>query len=193
MTNKKNLKGNKVKNGEELNLNNDSEEQTTSIAVKIEDGDDCSERVYIIMTDENTEEVEHVYQSGEEEEEEGTQVIKSEVTSNSEEIENEQNGEDEEGEEVKDGPVKRRRGRPRSTKDPKAREFCCEHCGKTFKQLNVFRVHTRIHTGERPYQCELCGMSFNQIGTLKDHQKIHTGEKPVKDYIKKCNTSEINI
>lgn len=79
---------------------------------------------------------------------------------------------------MKDGPVKRKRGRPKSTKDPKAREFCCEHCGKTFKQLNVFRVHTRIHTGERPYQCELCGMSFNQIGTLKDHQKIHTGEKP---------------
>lgn len=169
MTNKKNLKGTKVKNGEELNLSNESEEQTASISLKIEDGD-C-ERVYIIMTDENTEEVEQVYQSGEEEE---VLVNKSEA-SNSEEVENEQNEE----EEVKDRPVKRRRGRPRSTKDPKAREFCCEHCGKTFKQLNVFRVHTRIHTGERPYQCELCGMSFNQIGTLKDHQKIHTGEKPV--------------
>jgi len=73
---------------------------------------------------------------------------------------------------------KRKRGRPPVKKDPRTREFCCEHCGKTFKQLNVFRVHTRIHTGERPYQCELCGMSFNQIGTLKDHQKIHTGERP---------------
>lgn len=90
-------------------------------------------------------------------------------------MENEENDE----EEVKDGPVKRKRGRPKSTKDPKAREFCCEHCGKTFKQLNVFRVHTRIHTGERPYQCELCGMSFNQIGTLKDHQKnSYWGEAP---------------
>lgn len=76
-------------------------------------------------------------------------------------------------------PVKKKRGRPKKIiTDPRAREFCCEHCGKTFKQQNVFRVHTRIHTGERPYQCERCGMSFNQIGTLKDHQKIHTGEKP---------------
>lgn len=45
---------------------------------------------------------------------------------------------------------KRKRGRPPVKKDPRTREFCCEHCGKTFKQLNVFRVHTRIHTGERP-------------------------------------------
>ena len=81
--------------------------------------------------------------------------------------------------EVEEAPAKKKRGRPKKTvTDPRGREFCCEHCGKTFKQLNVFRVHTRIHTGERPYQCELCGMSFNQIGTLKDHQKIHTGEKP---------------
>ncbi len=168
-----------VNRDEEMNLIKVSVEETTSDSTKIEETDGgefgSTEQVYIIMTDENTEEVEQVFQSGDDEEMNvNKNPLEETTTSNSEELE--QNCEEEA--EMEDVPVKRKRGRPKSNKDPKAREFCCEHCGKTFKQLNVFRVHTRIHTGERPYQCELCGMSFNQIGTLKDHQKIHTGEKP---------------
>lgn len=142
-----------------------TEELTESI--EIVGAEECGDQVFVIMTDE-TSPLDNADNSSSGENQESAQV-------NSNSDDQEEGGSRPAQDEA---PAKRKRGRPKSNKDPRAREFCCEHCGKTFKQLNVFRVHTRIHTGERPYQCELCGMSFNQIGTLKDHQKIHTGEKP---------------
>ena len=162
----------RMTNGTEISLPEDS-----GLMVGEENGQDASgmEKVYVIVRQGDDsiviqENENNAINDG---------VEQEDVDDDYSAVEPQDDDEDYKVEEEEEAPVKKKRGRPKKVlTDPRGREFCCEHCGKTFKQLNVFRVHTRIHTGERPYQCELCGMSFNQIGTLKDHQKIHTGEKP---------------
>ncbi|XP_049828104.1 zinc finger protein 540-like isoform X2 [Schistocerca gregaria] len=56
--------------------------------------------------------------------------------------------------------------------------FDCEVCGKRFIAVDPYRVHMRIHTGERPYECDVCGKTFRSSFTLKQHSALHKDEYP---------------
>ncbi|XP_071488425.1 uncharacterized protein [Diadema antillarum] len=47
--------------------------------------------------------------------------------------------------------------------------FVCQICGKACKTNRNLVIHTRIHTGERPYSCTICGFTFRQ----SHHRKAH--------------------
>ena len=53
--------------------------------------------------------------------------------------------------------------------------FCCEICGKWFKQKNDLKVHTITHSMDRPYPCKYaskgCKLRFKNSSNASKHQK----------------------
>nr|CAI5826998.1 unnamed protein product [Callosobruchus analis] len=45
----------------------------------------------------------------------------------------------------------------------------CEVCWKAFAHSTALKLHTRKHTGEKPFKCVLCVASFTQLPHLKKH------------------------
>ena len=58
------------------------------------------------------------------------------------------------------------------------RSDSCQYCAKSFTQRDKMVVHTRLHTGERPYVCDVCGKGFCESGNLKKHMRVHGKEPP---------------
>ncbi|KAM9632831.1 zinc finger and SCAN domain-containing protein 5C-like [Trichechus inunguis] len=58
------------------------------------------------------------------------------------------------------------------------RPFKCSSCGKCFIQPSDVRVHQRIHMVEKPLKCELCHKEFTHESTLHGHKRVHTNKRP---------------
>lgn len=55
--------------------------------------------------------------------------------------------------------------------------YVCEYCGRKFKRSTYLQLHTRRHTGEKPYQCNQCNKTFYTSHQLTVHTHLHSGDR----------------
>lgn len=79
------------------------------------------------------------------------------------------------------------------------RPFKCTHpqCKKSFKNMHALNVHSRTHSGAKPFRCKhsydgvVCLEAFAALSSLRIHERKHTGEKVTS--IEFCNFLHFNL
>lgn len=56
----------------------------------------------------------------------------------------------------------------------------CNICLLTFTTSRALKMHSRIHSGEKPYKCSQCHKAFARKDELHTHKYFHTGNSTYK-------------
>ncbi|XP_074774003.1 Wilms tumor protein isoform X7 [Athene noctua] len=64
------------------------------------------------------------------------------------------------------------------------RPFMCAYpgCNKRYFKLSHLQMHSRKHTGVKPFQCKTCQRKFSRSDHLKTHTRTHTGKTSEKPF-----------
>ncbi|XP_057320849.1 transcriptional repressor CTCFL-like isoform X2 [Microplitis mediator] len=57
------------------------------------------------------------------------------------------------------------------------KSYICKYCSHAVKTLSQLTIHTRMHTGEKPFKCYECSFATAYSSSLSNHIRRHTGEK----------------
>ena len=72
--------------------------------------------------------------------------------------------------------------------------YTCDLCGKSFRSPQAHKAHAVVHTKVKPFKCNQCGQAFNVQANLKRHYSIHTGQKPFQcDFCGKSFIQKTNL
>ena len=55
--------------------------------------------------------------------------------------------------------------------------FSCAVCAKPFASASALEIHSRTHSGDRPFVCHVCSKAFTTKGNLKVHMSTHAWNK----------------
>ena len=56
-------------------------------------------------------------------------------------------------------------------------QFACGDCGKIFSRQSHLEIHSRTHSGIRPYVCPICKRGFTVKCNLERHMITHMRNK----------------